>query len=103
MPGLAKSTLTCPFIKAGNEEYAMKILTLYFLLLLGTFISTPLLAMDLVQIYNLASERDAELKIALSQLQVSRQALPLAQSPNRPQVNLSANATYQDKGNTLTR
>jgi len=65
-------------------------------------ISTPGQAMDLTETYDKAKNQDAQLMIARSQLQSSRQALPLAQSANRPQINLSANTTYQDKGNTLT-
>ncbi|MDJ0880976.1 MAG: TolC family outer membrane protein [Gammaproteobacteria bacterium] len=64
--------------------------------------STSSQAINLVEIYAKAQQQDAELMIALSQLESSRQALPLAQSANRPQVNLSANSTFQDQGNTLT-
>ncbi len=64
--------------------------------------STSSQAINLVEIDAKAQQQDAELMIALSQLESSRQALPLAQSANRPQVNLSANSTFQDQGNTLT-
>ncbi len=64
--------------------------------------STNSQALDLVEIYAKAQQQDAELMIALSVLESSRQALPLAQSANRPQINLSANTTFQDQGNTLT-
>lgn len=68
-----------------------------------TSFSTSAQALDLLQIYNMAEQQDAQLKIAFSQLESTRQNLPLAQSANKPQVNLSANATYQDSsGNTIT-
>lgn len=68
-----------------------------------TFFSTSAQAIDLLQIYRMAEQQDVQLKIALSQLQSTRQNLPLAQSANKPQVNLTANATYQDSsGNTIT-
>lgn len=63
---------------------------------------TPLYALDLVETYQLAREQDAQLQIAQSQLESQRQALPQAQSGNRPQINLSAHTTYQDKDNDLT-
>lgn len=63
-------------------------------------ISTSSQALDLTQIHNMAVEQDAQLMIARSQLDSSRQTLPQAQSANRPQVNLSAHTTFQDKGNT---
>jgi len=64
--------------------------------------STSSQALDLVDTYSKAQQQDAQLMIALSQLESSRQALPLAQSANKPQVSLSANTTFQDQGNTLT-
>jgi outer membrane protein len=67
-----------------------------------TAFSAPLFALDLVETYELARAQDAQLMIAESQLESSRQALPQAQSGNRPQVNLSAHTTLQDKGNSLT-
>lgn len=67
-----------------------------------TIFSTSSLALDLTQVHQMALEQDAQLKIAQSQLDSSRQALPQAKSANRPQVNLSANTTYDDSGNTLT-
>jgi outer membrane protein len=64
--------------------------------------STPTLALDLIETYAKAQLEDAQLMIARSQLESSRQALPLAKSANRPQVNFSANGTYQDENNTFT-
>lgn len=59
-------------------------------------------ALDLAQIYDLAKQQDAQLMIARSQYESAQLSLPQAQSGNRPQVNLSAHATYQDSGNGLT-
>jgi outer membrane protein len=59
-------------------------------------------ALDLAQIYDLAKSQDTQLMIAQSQFQSTQLSLPQAQSANRPQVNLSAHTTYDDKGNSLT-
>jgi outer membrane protein len=56
------------------------------------------LAVDLVRILELAKAQDAQLQIARSQLESRRQDLPQARSGKLPQVNLSANASYIDKG-----
>lgn len=66
------------------------------------FFSTTTPALDLVKIHELAKAQDIQLKIVLNQLQSTRFSLPQAKSANRPQVNLSANTSYQDKGNSLT-
>jgi len=63
---------------------------------------SPLYALDLVETYQLARQQDALLQIAQSQLEAERQALPLAQSGNKPQVNLTASATLSDANNELT-
>ncbi len=65
-------------------------------------LSGPSLGKDLIEIYALAKDQDAQLKIAESQLESSRQTLPQAVSANRPQVNLGASAQYSDQGNELT-
>lgn len=64
--------------------------------------SSSLYAMDLLQVQALASEQDVQLKIARSKLDAIRFTLPQAQSANKPQVNLSANASYSDKKNSLS-
>lgn len=80
-----------------------KILGLLLTLFMLTSFSSSLQALDLLQIYRMAEKQDIQLKIAFSQLESTRQNLPLASSANKPQVNLTANATYQDSsGNTLT-
>ena len=63
-----------------------------------TLSSTSTLAIDLAQVHSLASEQDAQLMIAASRLDSIRYNLPQAQSANRPQLNLSANTAYQEKG-----
>jgi len=60
--------------------------------------SCQALAVDLVHIHELAKTQDAQLQIARSQLESRRQDLPQARSGKRPQINLSANASYIDKG-----
>jgi len=64
-----------------------------------TLTSLPSSALDLEQIYQLAAQQDAQLKIAASRLESAQQALPQATSANRPQVNLNAGAQYQDSQN----
>ncbi|MDJ0834032.1 MAG: TolC family outer membrane protein [Gammaproteobacteria bacterium] len=63
--------------------------------LLGGF-SNATMALDLVQIYELAKNQDAQLKIAASQLESTRATLPQAKSSNLPQINLSAQTTLSD-------
>jgi outer membrane protein len=59
-------------------------------------------ALDLAEIYDLAKSQDVQLMIAQSQFQSAQLSLPQAQSANRPQVNLSAHTTYDDKGNSVS-
>lgn len=59
-------------------------------------------ALDLAEIYDLAKSQDVQLMIAQSQFQSAQLSLPQAQSANRPQANLSAHTTYDDKGNSLS-
>ncbi len=66
------------------------------LLLTLLFTSHPLFAQNLINIYELASEQDALLKIAESQFEATTRALPLAISARRPQINLSANGTIRE-------
>ena len=67
-----------------------------FLLLTLFFASQPLFAQNLIDIYKLALEQDAQLKIAESQFRAATEALPLATSARRPQINLSANGTIRE-------
>lgn len=60
------------------------------------FASQPLFAQNLIDIYDLALKQDAQLKIAESRFQAATEALPLAVSARRPQVNLSANGTIRE-------
>lgn len=79
----------------------MKQLTSFFLLfgLLLPFSSAQ--ALDLLQIYELARQNDAQLMIAKSNLEASKQALPQARSSKKPQINLQGNAAYTDETNSL--
>ena len=74
-----------------------KLNTLALVALVLSVSSAKLFAMDLSQVYQIASEQDVQLQIARSKLDATRYTLPQAQSANKPQVNLSANASYSDK------
>ena len=67
-----------------------------FLLFTLVSISQPLLALDLIDVYQLALEQDAELKIAESEYLSAAEALPLASAEKLPQINFSANITGRD-------
>lgn len=62
--------------------------------------SQPLFAQNLIDIYNLALEQDAQLKIAESEYLAAIEALPVATSARRPQINLSANLTSRETDST---
>lgn len=62
----------------------------------------PLLAQDLITVYGLALERDAELQIAEANYLAAVQALPLARSGRKPQVFLNANGSVRDSDNSET-
>jgi len=58
--------------------------------------SSPVISQDLIDIYELALQQDAELKIAESQYLAATEALPLATSARRPQINLSADLSSRE-------
>jgi len=70
-------------------------------LLLLLLTSHPLYAQDLVDIYDIALQEDAELKIAESKYLSAAAALPLAISIRRPQVNLSGQAGILESDSSL--
>lgn len=70
------------------------------LILLTTW--QPLLAQDLISVYGLALERDAELQIAEANYLAAVQNLPVAQSGRKPQVFLSASGSLQESDNSET-
>ncbi len=72
-----------------------------YLLLTLTFISQPLFAQDLVEIYELALKHDAQLKIAESQFQSATEALPLAVANRLPQIYFSANITSRESDSSI--
>ena len=80
----------------------MQKLSLKLVLFLLLSCSQPLLANDLVTIYGLALERDAELQIAEANYLAAIQALPLARSGRRPQVFFNANGSVSDSDNSVT-
>ena len=79
---------------------------LYNGLLVSLCLAGPLMgtahALDISQIYSLALEQDIELSIARSQLQSVTATLIQAESAGKPQVNLTASTSYQDKDNSLS-
>lgn len=72
---------------------------LLFSLLLSSY---PLFAQDLVDIYEIALQKDVELQIAESNYLSATAALPLAVSTRRPQVNLKAQAGIRESDSSLT-
>lgn len=74
----------------------------FFLPLLFCFFSTPLLAQNLVEIYQLAVENDATLKIAQANYDAARESLPIAVSARRPQVNFSVQQTLRETDSSTT-
>jgi outer membrane protein len=78
----------------------MKLIPQLLFATLLTSVSASAQALDLVEIYKLAQQQDAQLKISASQLESVRQALPQAASGKRPQINLSATAAKEDSNTT---
>ncbi len=74
-------------------------LTLLALLLAGP---QSLQAQDLITIYELALEQDAELQIAEANYLAALQGLPVAESARRPQLFLNANASLRESDNSVT-
>jgi len=70
------------------------------LLVLLLLTSPSLYAQDLIDIFELALEQDAQLKIAESEYFSAIEALPVASAAYRPQVNLSANLTARETDST---
>ena len=73
---------------------------LVLLLLLFWWQASP--GADLVTVYGLALENDAQLMIAESDYLAAIQALPLAESRNKPQISLNANARARQSDNSET-
>lgn len=73
-----------------------------FLTLLFCLFSTPLLAQNLVDIYQLAEQNDATLKIAQANYEVAKESLPIATSVRRPQLNLSVQQSLRESNKTTT-
>ena len=65
------------------------------------FLSQPLFAQNLIEIYQLALTQDTQLKISESRFQSTQQALPLAKADRYPQISLSANITGIDSDNDV--
>jgi len=73
-----------------------------FLVILLCTSSAPLLAQNLVDIFHLAEQNDATLKIAQADFKAASQSLPIAASVRQPQVNLSAQQSLLEKDNSNT-
>lgn len=73
---------------------------LALLVFMGWWQASP--AQDLVTVYGLALERDAELQIAEANYLAALQALPLARSGRRPQIFFNANGTQRESDNSET-
>ncbi|MCP4980506.1 MAG: TolC family outer membrane protein [Gammaproteobacteria bacterium] len=73
---------------------------LVLLICLGWWQVLP--AADLVTVYGLALERDAELMIAESDYLAAVQALPLARSGRKPQIFFNASGTMSESDNSET-
>ena len=72
-----------------------------FAILLCLF-STPLIAQNLVDIYQLAEQNDATLKIAQADFNAASESLPLATSARRPQVNFSVQQSLRETDSSRT-
>lgn len=77
-------------------------LTIKFVLPLVLGCCPPLLAQDLVTVYGLALERDAELQIAEANYLAAVQAMPLARAGRKPQVLFSASGSLRESDNSET-
>jgi outer membrane protein TolC len=60
---------------------------------LGT---TPLQAQDLMDIYRLAVDQDAEFRIAEFEYLATRESLPIATSLRKPQIDFGANLSQTE-------
>ncbi len=76
---------------------------MYKLLALILFsLGTPQLqAQDLIDIYRLAVEQDAEFRIAESEYLASRESLPIASSLRKPQIDFGASLIRNDAESTI--
>ncbi len=65
-------------------------------------VCAPAPAEDLITIYRLALEQDAELKIAAADYRSALEALPIARSGRLPQISLSAGISRDDTDNSVS-
>ncbi|MFT5226303.1 MAG: outer membrane protein [Polaribacter sp.] len=73
-----------------------------FLIISFSLFSGSLLAQNLVDVYQLAKQNDASLKIAQANYQATGETLPLAISTRRPQINLSVQQSIKESDNSNT-
>jgi outer membrane protein len=74
----------------------------FILAILFSLFSCSLLAQNLIDIYQLAEQNDASLKIAQANYQTVKVSLPLVTSTRKPQVNLSAQQSLIESDNSNT-
>jgi outer membrane protein len=72
----------------------------FFFVISFSLYSGSLFAQNLVDIYQLAEQNDASLKIAQANYQAARESLPLATSTRKPQVNLSVQQSLKESDNS---
>ncbi|MFT5663979.1 MAG: outer membrane protein TolC, partial [Gammaproteobacteria bacterium] len=72
----------------------------FFFVISFSLFSGSLFAQNLVDIYQLAEQNDASLKIAQANYQAARESLPLATSTRKPQVNLSVQQSLKESDNS---
>jgi outer membrane protein len=73
-----------------------------FLVISFSLFSESLLAQNLVDVYQLAEQNDARLKITQANYQATAESLPLAISTRRPQINLSVQQSIKESDNSGT-
>jgi outer membrane protein len=70
--------------------------------ILFCFFSAPILAQNLVDIFLLAEQNDATLKIAQADYDEAKESLPIANSARRPQVGLSVQQSLQENDRSIS-
>jgi outer membrane protein len=72
----------------------------FFFAILFSLLSGSLYAQNLIDIYQLAEQNDASLKMAQANYLTAKASLPLVTSTQKPQVNLSVQQSLRESGNS---
>jgi outer membrane protein len=72
----------------------------FFFAILFSLLSGSLYAQNLIDIYQLAEQNDASLKIAQANYLTAKSSLPLVTSTQKPQVNLSVQQSLRESDNS---